>query len=71
MIVAGVLRTRRDNYGGDPSTMRAKRPPNSRDGARCDGSFKNDVSRKEVSLCVPNSTRRSGVKQWWYLTTFT
>ena len=31
VVVAGVLRTRRDNPGGDLSTMRAKRPPNSRD----------------------------------------
>jgi len=36
VIVAGVLRTGRANPGGDLSTMGAKRPPNSRDGARCD-----------------------------------
>ena len=41
VIVACVLRIHRDNPGGDPSTMRAKRPPNSRDGARCDTAFQN------------------------------
>ena len=49
MIVAGVLRTRWNNYGGDPSTMRAKRPPNARDGARCDTAVQSDVSRKLVT----------------------
>ena len=34
VVVAGLLRTRRSNFGGDPSTNGAKRPPNSRDGAR-------------------------------------
>jgi len=37
--VAGLLRTRRSNFGGDPSTTGDKRPPNSRDGARCDAAF--------------------------------
>jgi len=56
--------------GGDPSSKRAKRPPNSRDGARCDTAFQKLVSRKVVTLCVPNSTRRSRVKQWWYFMMF-
>ena len=34
VIVAGLLRTRPDNSGEDPMTTGAKRPPNSRDGAR-------------------------------------
>ena len=55
MIVAGLLRTRRMNFGRDPSTTGVRRPPNSRDA----------LSEKKVdTLCVPNSTRRSGVKQW-------
>jgi hypothetical protein len=62
----GVLRTCRDNSGVDSSTNRAKRPLNSRDGSRCDAAFQRNVSRKEVTLCAPNSTRRSRVKQWWY-----
>jgi len=32
-------RVRRANPGGDSSTMGAKRPPNSGDGARCDAAF--------------------------------
>jgi len=44
VIVAGVLRTHRDNPRGDPSNMRAKPPPNSRDGARCDAAFQNFVA---------------------------
>ena len=71
MIVAGLLPTRRDNYGGDPLITRAKRPPSFRDGARCDAAFQKSVSWNVVTLCVPNSIRRSGVKQWWYLTMFT
>ena len=71
MIVAGVLRTPRDNSGGDPLTTGAKHPQNSRDGARCDAAFQKNGSRKVVALCVPNSTRRSGVRQRWYLTMFT
>ena len=39
VIVAGVLRTRRANPGGDLSAMGAKRAPNTRDGARCDAAF--------------------------------
>jgi hypothetical protein len=35
VIVAGMLRTRRTN----PSTMGAKRTPNSREGARCNAAF--------------------------------
>ena len=35
VIVAGLLRTRRDTSSGDPWTTGAKHPPNSRDGARC------------------------------------
>jgi len=50
VIVAGVLRTRRDNSGGDPSTTRAKRPPNSRNDARCDTAFQKHVSRKVATL---------------------
>ena len=42
VIVAGLVRTRRSNFGGDPSTTGAKRPPNSRDGARCDAAFQNE-----------------------------
>jgi len=34
VIVAGLLRTRPDDFGEDPLTTGAKRPPNSRDGAR-------------------------------------
>jgi len=32
VIEAGRLRTRRMNFGGDPSTTGVRRPPNSRDG---------------------------------------
>ncbi len=35
VVVAGLLRTRRDTSSGDPWTTGAKHPPNSRDGARC------------------------------------
>ena len=41
-----MLRTRRNNSGGDPPTTGAKRTPNSRDGARCDAAFQKKVSRK-------------------------
>jgi len=43
----GVLRPR-DNPRGDQSTMRTKRPPNSRDGARRDKAFQNCASRRVV-----------------------
>ena len=36
VIVAGIVRTRRSNFGGDSSITGPKRPPNSRDSARCD-----------------------------------
>jgi len=36
------VRTRRSNFGDDPSTSGAKRPPNSRDGARCDAAFQKE-----------------------------
>ena len=39
MIVAGLLRARRSNFDGDPSTAGAKRSPISRDCARCDAAF--------------------------------
>ena len=42
VVVAGLLRTRRSNFGGDPSTTGPKRPPNSRDGARCDAAFQKE-----------------------------
>jgi hypothetical protein len=71
VVVAGVLRSRWVNAGGHPAPMRAKRPPNARDGARCDGAFQKHDSRNQVSLRVPNSTRRSRVKQWWYFMMFT
>jgi len=71
VYVAGLLRTRRDNSGVDPLTTGAKRPLNSRYDSRCDAAFQNNISRKVVTLCVPNSTRRSGGKQWWFLTMFT
>ena len=40
VFVAGLLRSRRDNPGGDPSTLGAKRPPPSRDGARWGAAFR-------------------------------
>jgi len=43
-IVAGLLRNRRDNFGGDPLTTGAKRPPRSRDGARCDATFQKETA---------------------------
>ena len=52
MIVAGVLRTHRADPGADPSTNGARCPPNSREGARCDGAFRQLVSREVVTLCV-------------------
>jgi hypothetical protein len=60
VIVEGLVRTRRSNFGGDPSTTGAKRPPNSREGARCDAAFQKEGGHP-VDLCVPDSTRRSGV----------
>jgi len=42
VIVAGLVQTRRSSFGGNPSTTGAKRPPNSRDGARCDATFQNE-----------------------------
>ena len=39
MIVTGLLRTRRMNFGSDPSTTGVRSPPNSRDDARRDAAF--------------------------------
>jgi len=43
--IAGELRTLRANPGGDPSTNRPTRPPNSRDCAVCDAEFRTKTSR--------------------------
>jgi len=42
VIAVGLWRTRRSNFGGDPSTTGAKRLPNSRDGARWDAAFQKE-----------------------------
>ena len=44
MIITGALRTRRANPGGDPSTKRPTRPPNSRDGAGRDAAFRTNTT---------------------------
>ena len=62
VIVAGLLRTRRSNIGGDPSTTGLKRQPNSRDGARCDAAFQKEEwsleSQTEQSKPAPRADAR-------------
>ena len=54
-IIAGTLWTRWANPGGDPSTKRPTRPPNSRDGATRDAAFRTNTSRRWATLCVSDS----------------
>jgi len=62
VIVAGLVRTRRSNFGGDPSTTGPKRPPNSRDGARATPLKSNNnnerLQRHECWYRAPRSAAR-------------
>jgi len=67
VIVAGVLQTRRANLGGDPSTMSAKRPPNSRDGARCDAAFQQSpLSRSRFDRLLAQRFESTGLIVYYH-----
>jgi len=68
VIVAGLLRTRRMNFGGDPSTTGVRRPPNSRDGARRDAAFQK--GRWSPCAFLTQLVDRE-LNSGWYLRRFT